>query len=463
MDDLDRIKQLRREGRRLEALEMADGCIHAETDPVRLMGLYSTRGYLRRAMDRLDEAEEDFRAGIKLFDGESGLRSAVLCRRGLALCQYAKPNMGVALAEHRRELELAERLGDSKVLCGTLANLANLFITQGEYEKAEEHSRLQLSHAAGVQDRRLIMIALSNLGRSLMFGGLAHQARWCFGEQLAMAEEAEATTGISMALNNLSILELEHGTSERALEHLKRQLELGRETGSRRTEMHALGNMSIAYRRLGQHRMALDYSRELFRMAWERSDWLKMTAALSNMSEAYIHLRDLDRAEQCLLKMVRNAESGALRDKLARGLRLLSSLELAMQDRDEAYRHAERACRLFRGQGAAEEELAACAAALEALPAGDGRAKAVLARAREITGGDREVRQRVAAAAARHSDGAAPDGPPEGTEGRLARARWLQAAGDSRSAEALLSAPAEEEPLSTVEILLLCELRGGGR
>lgn len=462
MDDRERIRQLRREGRRREALELADACIESETDPVRLMGLYATRGYLRRAMDRIEEAEEDFRAGIDLFDGESGIRYAVLCRRGLALCQRTKPNLGAAMAEHRRELELAERLGDPRILCGTHANVAGLLITQGRYDRAEEHARRQLSHAAGLQDSGLLRIALSNLGRALMFRGLVHQARWCFGEQLAIAEEAEDTSGVSMALNNLSILELEHGTTESALEHLQRQLELGRETGRRSTEMHALGNMSIAYRRLGRHRMALDYSRELFRMAWERSDWLKMTAALSNMAEAYIHLGEPDRAGQCLQKLVRNAETGALRDKLARGLRLLSSLKLAGGAREEAYLHAERACRLFRAQSAQEEELTACAAALEALPAGDPRAAVMLERAGEIGGSDGEVGERMAAAAARHSGGPVPAEPPKGTESLLGRARWMQAAGDGGRAAAVLEESAEAAPLTTLETLLLLELRGEG-
>ena len=460
MEELQRIRELKDAGRRGEALELADRAISGERTPRRLMALYRTRGYIHRSMDRPDLAEEDFRAALKLFDGEEGLRDAVLSRRGLALVHYSRPNMGAALAEHRRELELARRLDDRSILCGTHANLAHLYVNQGDFRAAEEHARQQLSMAAALQDSRLMAVALSNLGRALMFGGRMEKARECFGEQLAMAEEQGISGPLSSALSNLSILEMERGNPEEALNHLQRQLDLARRAGSQQAVSTALGNMSIAHRRLGNLRMALDHAREHFRMAWEKSDWMGMTLALSNMAAVYVNLEDIDRAEQCYGKLVRNAESGGLRQALAEGLVSLARLEEALGRGTDAWRHAERACRLYRAQDDPQRELEACVVALEALAPGAEEAGKLARRAAELEPRDRRLAQLLAVARQRHGLGG--PGAEELAEtvddpAALARLHLLQ----GRRSQALeaIEAGLGDDPTGTELLLLRLSIR----
>lgn len=462
MKGLEEVIGLRDRGRYREAVELADGLIETVTDRRSLLRLLKLRGWLLKELDRPGDAERDFRRVLELFDGDSGLREAVLCRRGLALLHYGRPNMGACLAEHRRELELAERLGDPAILCGTLANLAHLHIQMGRPAEAGECARRQLSQAASLQDGRLISLALSNLGRALMFHDRPRQARECFAEQLALAEESGEPLRVSAALNNLSMLEMEAGRYGEALTHLQRQLELGRAEGIDRTVAVAMGNMSVAYLHLGRHRMALDHAREHFRMGWEGSDWHQMTLALDNMAEAYVHLLDPESAAQCYDKLLRNAEAGGLRHRLAEGLVRCSGVERALGRPGEAFAHASRACRIFRARSDDAGELRACLAALQALPAASAEAGDLLDRAGELAAEDGSaLGQRLRVQAARHHrDAEALEGLAESLDDLPARAEALAAAGRRGRARRLLRERLDTGRAGNSEVLLLLSLEG---
>ncbi len=460
MADIHSVMRLRDRGRHREAAELAERLMEGCADDVELMGLLKTRGYIFKGLDRLEEAEADFRRALELFDGSAGLREAVLCRRGLALLKRGRPHLGASLAEHRRELELAERLEDPRILCGTLANLANVHIRLAGYGKARDCAERQLACAEELGDRRMVGLALSNLGRALMFLGETRRARQRFEAQLAMAEASGEPQDISNALNNLSMLEMERGAPEAALPHLQRQLELGRESSDRNIEMVSRGNLAVCLRRLGRHREALEQAKEQFRLSWEKSDWMNMAAALGNMGEVYIHLGELDRALQCIENLVRNAETGGVSDAAAGGLLLKAGLQLALGRREEAFGPAKRASRIFDALGLAGQAAEARATALAALPAGDGRAAALLGREPGPSTDGPRGEQRLAVQRARHG-GSSLEELAEALSDPLARAEALAACGRRAEAVGLLRKLRSTRPLDTGPALLLIVLEEG--
>ena len=458
--DPEEVVRLRDRGRHREAAELAGRLIEACADDVELMGLLKTRGYILKGLDRLEEAEADFRRALELFDGSAGLREAVLCRRGLALLKRDRPHLGASLAEHRRELELAERLGDARILCGTLANLANVHVRLAGYGKARDCAEKQLACAEELGDRRMVRMALSNLGRALMFLGETQPARERFEAQLAMAEASGEPEGISNALNNLSMLEMERGAPREALPHLQRQLELGRESGDRHIEMLSRGNLAVCLLRLGRHREALEQAKEQFRLSWEKSDWMNMAVALGNMGEVYIHLGELERALQCIEKLVRNAETGGVSDAVAEGLLLEAGLQMALGRREEAFGRARRASRIFDALELAGQAAEARATALAALPAGDGRAGALLGRGPGPSTDGPRGEQRLAVQRARHG-GASLEELAAALSHPLARAEALAASGRTEEAVGLLRELRTTRPLDTEPALLLIMLEEG--
>ncbi len=460
MADIDRVIHLRDRGRRREAAELAGRFIDECSDPAELMVLLKMRGYILKDLDLLEEAERDFRRALDLLDGTSGLREAVLCRRGLGLLHLDRPHLGASLAEHRRELELAERLGDPPILCGTLANLANVHIRLAHYEEARECAERQLSCAAELGDERMVCLALSNLGRALMFLGRVQQARLRFQDQLALAEESGEADSISNVLNNLSMLEMEKGTPEGAMAYLRRQLDLGLELGDRDIEMVSRGNLAVCLRRLGRHGEALEQAREQFRISWEKSDWMNMAAALGNMGEIYIHLGELDRALQCTDKLIRNAEMGGLMEASASGLVFYAGLQLALGEREKAFNHAKRALRIFEALGLADRASEARVMTLRALPIGDERAATLLHRGPESEVAGPPERQRLAVQRARH-EGTSLQDLAEALSDPLARAEALAACGRKAEAVRLLRKSRDEPPLDIGPALLLIMLQEG--
>ncbi|MFI7632792.1 tetratricopeptide repeat protein [Nonomuraea sp. NPDC049400] len=164
-----------------------------------------------------------------------------------------------ALAEHRRALEIYQRLADPAGTGAALRSIGTVSWLLGRYGAAltELREALDILEDAGDDDAvgqtlNLLGIVLRNLGR--MEEAVAHYER-----ALAIHRRTSDTHGEANTLNNLGVVLDARGRHAEALELYREALALRRSTGSRKGEARALNNIGLTEAKLGRYESALGH------------------------------------------------------------------------------------------------------------------------------------------------------------------------------------------------------------
>jgi tetratricopeptide (TPR) repeat protein len=193
-------------------------------------------GLVQRERGRLEQAEEQFAAALRIADeeGDPEIASWTRSNQALMLAMRGEPEAGVALA--RRNCELTERLGDVFSRSLALANLGASQLATGEYaaaleslEEAERVYRAAMDNGGEMEAWRAALRAeaLNGVGRT--------------EEAIALAEwaaEIAAERGMRWTLP-LALLAVGRGRIAAgrggAREALDRAAEIAEETGAATT------------------------------------------------------------------------------------------------------------------------------------------------------------------------------------------------------------------------------------
>ncbi|GBM12092.1 G-protein-signaling modulator 2 [Araneus ventricosus] len=235
-----------------------------------------------------------------------------LALEGERLCKNGDFSGGVAF------FEAAIRVGtdDLKTLSAIYSQLGNAYFYLGDYNKAMEYHRCDLTVARAMNDELGEGKASGNLGNTLKVMGKFDEAVTCCERHLSISRKLQDKVGEGRALYNLGNVYHAKGKRfaclghqdpgefpeevkeclQKAVEHYDQSLKIMMELGDRSAQGRACGNLGNTHYLLGNFNEAIFYHKERLKIAKEFKDLAAERRAHNNLGNAHIFLGEFETA-----------------------------------------------------------------------------------------------------------------------------------------------------------------------
>ncbi|XP_022238444.1 G-protein-signaling modulator 2-like [Limulus polyphemus] len=247
-----------------------------------------------------------------------------LALEGERLCKSGNFNGGIAY------FNAAIQVGadDPKTLSAIYSQLGNAHFYLGEYGKALEYHKLDLTIARAMGDQIGEAKASGNLGNTLKVMGKFEEAVICCKRHLEISRDLKDKVGEGRALYNLGNVYHVKGKHmarlgqqdpgefpeevkvclEKAVEYYEQNLTLVKDIGDKSAQGRACGNLGNTYYLLGDFPKTISYHQERLSIAREFGDKAAERRAHSNLGNAHIFLGEFETAAEHYKKTLSLAE-----------------------------------------------------------------------------------------------------------------------------------------------------------
>merc|ERR1711899_535342 len=235
-----------------------------------------------------------------------------LALEGEKLCKGGNCRDGVAFFE----AALQAGTDDFRTLSAIYSQLGNAYFYMGDYVRAMQYHKHDLTLARTMGDRLGEAKASGNLGNTLKVMGKFEEAVICCRRHLEICQEHRDRVGEGRALYNLCsdykakgkhIGRLSHQDPgefpeevktlfEKAVQYYEQNMTLMVEIGDRAAQGRACGNLGNVHYLLGNFSRAIHFHQERLKIAREFGDRAAERRAHSNLGNAHIFLGEFERA-----------------------------------------------------------------------------------------------------------------------------------------------------------------------
>nr|CAG4643179.1 EOG090X05CB [Ilyocryptus agilis] len=237
-----------------------------------------------------------------------------LALEGERLCKAGDCRAGVAFFE----AAIQAGTDDLRTLSAIYSQLGNAYFYLGEYTKAMQYHKHDLTLARTMGDRLGEAKASGNLGNTLKVMGRFDEAVLCCRRHLDISRELTDKVGEGRALYNLGNVFHAKGKHlgrlgqqdpgefpedvrnclQTAVNYYEENLELMRELADRAAQGRACGNLGNTHYLLGNFTQAIRYHQERLNIAREFGDKAAERRAHSNLGNAHIFLGEFETAAE---------------------------------------------------------------------------------------------------------------------------------------------------------------------
>ena len=237
-----------------------------------------------------------------------------LALEGEKLCKSGNCRDGVAFFE----AALQAGTDDFRTLSAIYSQLGNAYFYMGDYVKAMQYHKHDLTLARTMGDRLGEAKASGNLGNTLKVMGKFEEAVICCRRHLEICQEHSDRVGEGRALYNLGnvyhakgkhIGRLGHqdpgefpeevkALFEKAVQYYEENMVLMEEINDRAAQGRACGNLGNVHYLLGNFAKAIHYHHERLKIAREFGDRAAERRAHSNLGNAHIFLGEFEKAAE---------------------------------------------------------------------------------------------------------------------------------------------------------------------
>ncbi len=223
---------------------------------------------------------------------------------------YRSGEFADSVKSTEKALGLARELSSSIMLASCLAQLGQLYVDMGDYERAEKTLRqaLPMARAAGVAARPTLARVLYGLGNVHWRLGNLENARACCEEGRDIAREIGDTNTLLLALNRLGVVMGALGDSSAEENYYRQALSLAVSVGNRERAAVALNNLGALADEKGDLAKAQGFYFQAIDMAREIGAQQSLALYLINLGHSEIRLGQLDEAANHLREGLALAE-----------------------------------------------------------------------------------------------------------------------------------------------------------
>lgn len=236
-----------------------------------------------------------------------------LALEGERLCKSGDCRAGVAFFQ----AAISSGTNDLRTLSAIYSQLGNAYFYLGDYQKAMQYHKLDLTLARSMDDRLGEAKSSGNLGNTLKVMGRFEEAVICCERHLKIATELGDKLSEGRALYNLGNVYHAKGKELRqkddssgdysdeikaalnkAIEYYQKNLSLMRDLGDLAAQGRACGNLGNTYYLLGNFEQAIEHHKERLKIAREFGDKPAERRANSNLGNSYIFLGEFEIAAE---------------------------------------------------------------------------------------------------------------------------------------------------------------------
>ncbi|CRL08700.1 CLUMA_CG021331, isoform A [Clunio marinus] len=233
-----------------------------------------------------------------------------LALEGERLCKSGDCRAGVAFFQ----AAIQAGTDDLRTLSAIYSQLGNAYFYLGDYQKAMQYHKLDLTLARSMNDRLGEAKSSGNLGNTLKVMGRFDEAALCCERHLTIARQLGDRLSEGRALYNLGNVYHAKGkqigqkegpgdNSEevkdslmKAVDFYQQNLSLMREIGDRSAQGRSCGNLGNTFYLLGDFNAAIEHHQERLRIAREFGDKAAERRANSNLGNSHIFLGQFELA-----------------------------------------------------------------------------------------------------------------------------------------------------------------------
>ncbi|XP_003707805.1 G-protein-signaling modulator pins [Megachile rotundata] len=237
-----------------------------------------------------------------------------LALEGERLCKAGDCKTGVAFFQ----AAIQAGTDDLRILSAIYSQLGNAYFYLGDYVKAMQYHKLDLSLARNMGDKLGEAKSSGNLGNSLKVMGKFDEAMICCKRHLEISREMGDKLSEGRALYNLGNVYHAKGKQagrvghqdpgefsedvrqclQQAVRYYEENLELMKELNDSAAQGRACGNLGNTFYLLGDFQQAIYYHNERLKIAKEFGDKAAERRANSNLGNSHIFLGEFEKAAQ---------------------------------------------------------------------------------------------------------------------------------------------------------------------
>lgn len=212
-------------------LEEAMGKIPISKDPVSLSEAYFLMGEAHYYQDNLDQAIGNYQKAVEtdIKHGNDRTPAHINLLGNLGFFYDTKDQKVIAAGYYERALGIARKIGDQPEIAANLANLGQLLVISGDYEKALEYMEEALAIDRALGDESVIATDLNTIGRLYESWGMFDKAADYLREALDIDKKLGNTDKIAVRYNSLGLVYRGWGKYEEALGFFNEALRIDRE------------------------------------------------------------------------------------------------------------------------------------------------------------------------------------------------------------------------------------------
>ncbi|ALC45953.1 raps [Drosophila busckii] len=232
-----------------------------------------------------------------------------LALEGERLCKAGDCRAGVAFFQ----AAIQAGTDDLRTLSAIYSQLGNAYFYLGDYTKAMQYHKHDLTLAKSMNDKLGEAKSSGNLGNTLKVMGRFDEAAICCDRHLTLARQLGDRLSEGRALYNLGNVYHAKGkhlgqrnpgkfgddvkeSLSKAVEFYQENLQLMCEMGDRNAQGRACGNLGNTYYLLGDFQAAIEHHQERLRIAREFGDRAAERRANSNLGNSHIFLGQFEDA-----------------------------------------------------------------------------------------------------------------------------------------------------------------------
>ena len=176
----------------------------------------------------------------------------------LALIYLSQHENEKAMELLNKSLKIRRANNDNKGISTVLVNIAGVYMDQHKVIKAETIYEESLKYAEASGDFRTIATSLSSLGVACNKNGNKSRAMNCYEKSLNLREILQDKNGVAYSLHNMGFLFYESNELQKAKFYFEKSYKLAKELGFPNTLKDVLKGLYVTHRGLKNYKEALE-------------------------------------------------------------------------------------------------------------------------------------------------------------------------------------------------------------
>ncbi len=246
-----------------------------------------------------DDAVDMYKKALKLNEQEKHIE----IREKLA---DVKKMIGDLDKAKKHYQEILEKTDDPLVIGRMRSKLGQIFITQGDYEKAIDITNKGLSNYDGEGTLKCDLLDVK--GQVYSKKGKYEKAKKIFSKEKRIAKNVQGKKEIARALYQIGSIELDEGQTDQALKSLEESVEINKEIEDNLALSKSFIALGTTFQKMGDLEKAIEYFERTLQIAEKIDNKLSIIRSLNNMGNIFNIKRENYKALDHYKRGLKNAK-----------------------------------------------------------------------------------------------------------------------------------------------------------